>query len=127
MIKNLIFDWSGTLANDLACVLHATNVTLEHFGKSTLSEADFRECFRLPFTEFYEEVLPGVELEELQRLYRCHFPDDGEVPILEHAREMLVYGAGTGRRLVLLSSAPREHFEKQARFSYSEKYEAAPQ
>jgi phosphoglycolate phosphatase len=115
MIKNLIFDWSGTLANDLGCVLQATNATLAFFGKPTLSEAEFRECFRLPFTEFYEEVLPGIALEDLQRLYRDHFPDDGEVPILEHAREMLEYGAGTGRRLVLLSSAPLEHFEKQAR------------
>ena len=114
MIKNLIFDWSGTLANDLGSVLHATNATLEHFGKPVLTEEAFRECFRLPFTEFYEEVLPGVELSELQRLYRYHFPEDWEVPLLEHAREMLEYGAATGRRMVLLSSAPLEHFQRQA-------------
>lgn len=115
MIKNLIFDWSGTLANDLPCVLRTTNAMLEHFGQQAMTEAQFRERFRLPFTEFYDEVLPGVELEQLQKLYRHHFPEDGEVPILEHAREMLAYGAATGRRLVLLSSAPLEHFEKQAR------------
>lgn len=114
MIKNLIFDWSGTLANDLGSVLHATNATLEHFGKRALTEEAFRECFRLPFTEFYEEVLPGVDLSELQRLYRCHFPEDWEVPLLAHAREMLEYGAATGRRMVLLSSAPLEHFLRQA-------------
>ena len=115
MIKNLIFDWSGTLANDLPCVLRTTNAMLEHFGQQAMTEAQFRERFRLPFTEFYDEVLPGVELAQLQKLYRHHFPEDGEVPILEHAREMLAYGAATGRRLVLLSSAPLEHFEKQAR------------
>jgi phosphoglycolate phosphatase-like HAD superfamily hydrolase len=37
MIKNLIFDWSGTLANDLGSVLHATNATLEQFGKRVLT------------------------------------------------------------------------------------------
>lgn len=114
MIKNLIFDWSGTLANDLGSVLHATNATLASFGKPVLTEAEFRECFRLPFTEFYEEVLPGIELSDLQRLYRCHFPEDREVPLLAHAREMLEYGAATGRRMVLLSSAPLEHFQLQA-------------
>jgi phosphoglycolate phosphatase len=114
MIKNLIFDWSGTLADDLPCVLRTTNAMLAHFGQEVMSEAQFRETFRLPFTEFYDEVLPGVALEELQRLYRHHFPEDGVVPMLEHAREMLEYGAATGRRLVLLSSAPLEHFEKQA-------------
>lgn len=115
MIKNLIFDWSGTLADDLPCVLRTTNAMLAHFGQEEMSEAQFRETFRLPFTEFYDEVLPGVALEELQRLYRHHFPEDGQVPMLEHAREMLEYGAATGRRLVLLSSAPLEHFDKQAR------------
>lgn len=115
MIKNLIFDWSGTLADDLPCVLRTTNAMLQHFGQQAMTEQEFRERFRLPFTEFYDEVLPGVELEQLQKLYRHHFPEDGEVPILDHAREMLAYGAATGRRLVLLSSAPLEHFDRQAR------------
>lgn len=114
MIKNLIFDWSGTLADDLSSVLHAINATLKHFGKSALSEKEFREQFRLPFTEFYEEILPGIELCELQSLYRAHFPDDQDVPILDHARELLEYAAATGRRMVLLSSAPLEHFRSQA-------------
>ena len=65
MIKNLIFDWSGTLANDLPCVLRTTNAMLEHFGQQAMTEAQFREQFRLPFTEFYDEVLPGVELAQL--------------------------------------------------------------
>jgi phosphoglycolate phosphatase len=115
MIKNLIFDWSGTLADDLPCVLRTTNAMLSHFGQEVMSEGQFRERFRLPFTEFYDDVLPGVALEELQRLYLHHFPEEDAVPILDHAREMLEYGAATGRRMVLLSSAPLEHFDRQAR------------
>ncbi len=115
MIKNLIFDWSGTLADDLPCVLRTTNTMLQHFGREPMTEADFRLRFRLPFTEFYDEMLPGVDIAELKQLYLRHFPEDGVVPLLDHAREMLEYGAATGRRLVLLSSAPQEHFEKQAR------------
>lgn len=115
MIKNLVFDWSGTLADDLPCVLRTTNAMLTHFGQEAMSEAVFRERFRLPFTEFYEEVLPGVAIEDLKRLYLSHFPEDGVVPMLDHAREMLEYGAATGRRMVLLSSAPRPHVEQQAR------------
>ena len=115
MIRNLFFDWSGTLVNDLPCVLRTTNAMLRHFGQSPLAEDEFRARFRLPFTEFYEEALPGVDLEELKALYRRHFPVDAEVPLLEHAKELLQYGAATGRRMVLLSSAPLEHFESQAR------------
>ncbi len=114
MIKNLIFDWSGTLVDDLPCVLRTTNAMLAHFGQEAMNEAQFRERFRLPFTEFYDEMLPGVAIAELKQLYLRHFPEDGTVPLLEHARAMLEYGAATGRRMVLLSSAPQAHFERQA-------------
>lgn len=114
MIKNLIFDWSGTLADDLPSVLRATNGMLAHFGRPPLDEAEFRARFRLPFTEFYDDMLPGVDLNELKRLYLRYFPEDAEAPLLAHAREMLEYAAATGRRLVLLSSAPAPHVGQQA-------------
>ncbi|QIF03725.1 NUDIX domain-containing protein [Roseimicrobium sp. ORNL1] len=116
MIRNLIFDWSGTLADDLAGVLHATNGVLVHHGREALSREEFRATFRLPYTEFYKEMLPDAELEVVKELYMAHFPaDPAVVPLLPHAREFLQYAAATGRRIVLLSSAPEEHFEAQAR------------
>lgn len=116
MVRNLIFDWSGTLADDLPSVLATTNRVLEHFGKGQMTLEEFRTSFRLPFTEFYDEVLPEVPLEELQQAYLAHFPAEPDaVPLLDHARELLEYAAATGRRMVLLSSAPRQHVETQAR------------
>ena len=115
MIQNFIFDWSGTLANDLPSVLETTNKILGHYGKPSLTREQFQAAFRLPYTEFYEEVLPDVQLSDLQKLYLEHFARGPEVvPLLEHAREFLEYGAATGRRMVLLSSVPPEHFEAQA-------------
>jgi len=69
MIKNLILDWSGTLANDLPAVLQGLNRMLKLFRRPQLTEAEFRERFRLPYTECYREVLPGVPLEKLKALY----------------------------------------------------------
>ena len=116
MIRNLILDWSGTLADDLACVLAATNGVLAHHGRMPMTRDEFRAVFRLPYTEFYQEVLPGVAMEGVEELYRRHFPTDpAAVPLLPHAREFLQYAAATGRRMVLLSSAPHEHFEQQSR------------
>lgn len=116
MIRNLILDWSGTLADDLACVLEATNGVMVHHGRAAFTREEFRAVFRLPYAEFYHEVLPGVAMEGVEELYRRHFPaDPSAVPLLPHAREFLQYAAVTGRRMVLLSSAPREHFEEQSR------------
>lgn len=115
MIRNFLLDWSGTLADDLGGVLTATNGILGHYGKATLDREGFRALFRLPYTDFYREVLPDVDLEEAKALYLRHFPEGDEVvPLLPHARAFLEYAAATGRRMVLLSSAPQEHFEAQA-------------
>lgn len=116
MLCNLIFDWSGTLADDLAGVLQATNGVLVHHGRAAFSREEFRASFRLPYTEFYREVLPEADLEAVKTIYLTHFPDDpAVVPLLPHAREFLQYAAVTGRRIFLLSSAPEEHFEAQSR------------
>jgi phosphoglycolate phosphatase-like HAD superfamily hydrolase len=116
MIDNLILDWSGTLANDLPAVLKALNRMLKLFGKPRMDEAEFRERFRLPYTEFYNEVLPGVPIEQAKALYLRFFPNALPlVPLLDHAREFLDHASATGRRMVLLSSAPLDHVEKQAR------------
>ncbi len=115
MIKNLILDWSGTLADDLPAVLRTTNGMLAHFGIPEMEVEEFRQKFRLPYTEFYREVLPDVPLAELQQLYLQHFPlGTGHVPLLDHAKTFLQAAARTGRRMVLFSSAPLDHVKKQA-------------
>lgn len=115
MIRNLLFDWSGTLADDLPKVLHAVNGMLRARGVPPLDRETFRARFRLPYTEFFEEMLPGLPLDELQKLYLEHFPHAYEgVTILPHAAELLREAAAAGLRLVVLSSAPEAHVVPQA-------------
>ena len=54
MIRNIIFDWSGTLVDDLSAVWRSTNFTLENADRPPLSLKEFRAEFCLPFNEFYE-------------------------------------------------------------------------
>ena len=114
-IRNLLLDWSGTLANDLSAVLVATNGILAHHQLPALSREEFQAKFRLPYTEFYRAMLPDVPLSEMKELYVRHFPQGTHpVPMLPHAKELLEFAAASGRPRVLLSSVPREHFEVQA-------------
>ena len=62
-IRNVIFDWSGTLVNDLPAVWRATNYTLAKAGRPEMTLEEFRAEFSLPFDEFYDRVTPGVPLE----------------------------------------------------------------
>ncbi len=115
MLRNLLLDWSGTLVDDLPPVIGATNRVLEAHGRPPLSREDFRRHFRLPFTEFYAECLPGIPFAGLEELFHRHFVElQDEVTPLPGLREFLDFCRASGRRLFLLSSMKREHFEVQS-------------
>lgn len=114
MFRNLIFDWSGTLVDDLGPVIEATNAVLGHHGIEPLDREGFRRRFRLPYRDFYEELLPGVELAELEALFRPAF--DGahsKVEVLPHAREKLEWCRQQGLRCFVLTSMDPTAFERQ--------------
>ena len=46
-IQNVIFDWSGTLVNDLPAVWRATNYTLVKAGRPEMTLEEFRAEFSL--------------------------------------------------------------------------------
>jgi len=114
MFRNLIFDWSGTLVDDLGPVLEATNAVLAAKGLKTLDRESFRRSFRLPYREFYEELLPGIALEELEALFRPAF-DAALTPVtvLPHAREKLDWCAALGIRTFVLTSMDALAFDRQ--------------
>jgi phosphoglycolate phosphatase-like HAD superfamily hydrolase/8-oxo-dGTP pyrophosphatase MutT (NUDIX family) len=114
MFKNLIFDWSGTLVDDMSPVIEATNVVLEKYGIAPYDREGFRRSFRLPYHEFYEELLPGVALTELEAHFRPAF--DGAtslVTVLPHAREKLEWAKQRGMRLFVLTSMDPTAFARQ--------------
>lgn len=113
--QNIIFDWSGTLVDDLRPVLEGTNAVMRAFGRAEMSREEFRREFRLPFLHWYEEILPGVTAGELDAVFLAAFTASREpVTVLPHAREFLECCAAAGRRMFVLSSAPQHAVESQA-------------
>lgn len=114
MFRNLIFDWSGTLVDDLGPVIEATNHVLGIYGKPPLDREAFRLSFRLPYREFYEEVLPGIGLDELETHFRSAFyASKAPVMVLPHAREKLEWCRRKGIRAFVLTSMDETAFHKQ--------------
>jgi len=115
VIKNILLDWSGTLANDLPPVLKASNAIFRHFGRKELTLEEFRTHFRLPFSGFYAEFIPEATDEGLETLYeRFFFGLNDEVELIPGAREFLDFCRATNRRTFLLSTIKSSHFEAQA-------------
>lgn len=115
MFRNVIFDWSGTLCNDLGPVVETINRILQEYGHNAIEQEEFLDQFRLPFAEFYAEKIPHATADELEGHYNSFFPlSQKSAEPIPHAREILDYLSGRGTRIFLLSAVTAEHFAEQA-------------
>lgn len=125
MFRSLILDWSGTLVDDMGPTLAATNAVFAQYDKPPLTLEEFRESFRLPYSEWYEEHVPGVALEELEEHFRVAFDcSEHSVTPLEGTVEFLNWCSENGIRLFVLTSMNSHNFEQQLReFGFDRHFE----
>ncbi len=115
MIRNLILDWSGTLVDDLSCVLEATNHVLVREGRPTLTRDQFRAAFRLPFDGFYRELLPDTPAARVEELFHEQYGSSRLlVDELPHASSFLEFCRERGLKTFLLSTLHRGHYDALA-------------
>ena len=116
MIRNIIFDWSGTLVDDLPAVLKASNYVLHQAGQPEMSLDQFRAEFSLPFTKFYDRHTPNVPMPQLEDWFHTEFKrSQDSVCELPHAREFLEFCRAKKLRTFLLSTVHRDHFAVQCK------------
>ena len=116
MIRNIIFDWSGTLVDDLPAVLRASNYVLTQSGRPAMSLETFRAEFALPFTKFYDRHTPEVPMDQLEAWFHHEFRQaQDSVVELPHARAFLEFCRAQKIRTFLLSTVHGDYFETQCR------------
>ncbi len=109
MIRHLILDWAGTLADDRALTLAATNDTLAHFGAPPVDEDTYRREFTLPVERFYRRFIGDLPRETIDAVFFRHFAARmaraklfADVPALLHLCRL------RGVALSICSSVPTE-------------------
>ncbi|MEH1099999.1 HAD family hydrolase [Micromonospora sp. CPCC 205561] len=55
--NHLVWDWNGTLFNDLSLVVASTNVAIASVGGPTVTADEHRVRFRRPVADYYAELL----------------------------------------------------------------------
>jgi phosphoglycolate phosphatase-like HAD superfamily hydrolase len=71
MRSHLVWDWNGTLLDDLTLVVSSTNQAFASVGGRRVDSDQHRRQFRRPVAEFYAEILErAVDQEEFGRLDR---------------------------------------------------------
>lgn len=67
--NHLVWDWNGTLLNDLDLVVACTNAAFAAAAGPAVSAEEHRRRFRRPIVEYYADVLGrAVDAEEFGRL-----------------------------------------------------------
>jgi phosphoglycolate phosphatase-like HAD superfamily hydrolase len=76
---HLVWDWNGTLLNDLDIVVAATNAAFASIGGPEITADEHRRDFRRPVSDYYAGVLGRpVALEEfaaLDKIFHAHYRD----------------------------------------------------
>ncbi|MBM0228273.1 HAD family hydrolase [Micromonospora sp. ATA51] len=69
--RHLVWDWNGTLLDDLDLVVRATNVAFASAGGPAVSTDEHRVRFRRPIADYYAEMLGrAIDDEAFGRLDR---------------------------------------------------------
>ncbi len=127
MIRNIIFDWSGTLVDDLPAVLKASNFVLTQAGKTEMSLEQFRAEFSLPFKKFYDRHTPHVPMPQLEDWFHRSFKQaQASVTELPYARDFLEFCRVKKIRTFLLSTVHADHFAVQCRVTGFDAYLEKP-
>ena len=116
MIRNIIFDWSGTLVDDLSAVWRSVNHVLAQAGRGEVSLQQFRDEFCPSIQGFYERTLAHVPPPQIYAWFNAHFVtiQDSVTP-LPHAREFLEFCRAHNVRMRVLTTVSAEHFAAQSR------------
>jgi phosphoglycolate phosphatase-like HAD superfamily hydrolase/ADP-ribose pyrophosphatase YjhB (NUDIX family) len=126
MIRNVIFDWSGTLVDDLPTVWHACNRVFRHAGVSELSLDQFREEIELPIAGFYRRYVSHVPEEDLQRWFFEGFLEQQHtIQPLPNAEAFIRFCRDNGLKTLVLTAVPSHLFGGQvARFGWLDFFDA---
>lgn len=113
MIKNVIFDWSGTLSDDFLPVYHANRIVFDTFGVKKLSFEEFKREFELPYMNFYRRYLPSVSKTEIDRIFPKAIHSVEEPTPYPQVREILEALSGEGIRMAVLSAMTQTKIDKE--------------
>jgi phosphoglycolate phosphatase len=111
-IENIIWDWNGTLLNDVEICIRSMNVVLEKRKLTLLNIESYREVFTFPVKDYYGEL--GFDFEkEAFEIPAMEFIDEFTrnlplAPLHEHAPLVLEYFKSKGYRQFVLSAMEQD-------------------
>ena len=108
MIKNIIFDWSGTISDDFKPVYEAIMIVMEKMISKNISKEEFRKEFELPPLKFWQKYIPNIDLDEEHKLFLDAIHKVDPPTIYPTIKEVLENLKSKELKLFVISSHPHE-------------------
>lgn len=118
-VKYLIFDFNGTVLDDVAVCLEAENRTIAHFGldRGPLTLDEYLHIFTFPVQKYYEKVGFDWSVNSYEEIGKYWYDNyralkdeyrvyDGVIEVLKKSHEF-------GNRNILLSASSLETLKEQ--------------
>ena len=97
-IRHIVWDWNGTLLDDVAACVEAINRMIAVRGLRPLDETRYRDLFQFPVRNYYAELGFDLEREDwdaMAREFHAHYHDtagstrlrDGVTDVLQAFRD----------------------------------------
>lgn len=104
--KNIIFDWSGVISNDISIVLSTYNEIFSIYDKPSLSHEEFQDTFELPYENFCRKILgDNINIFELQEHFRRIYIKNKMIPtVIPGSETVLDILKQNNVRMTVLSS-----------------------
>ncbi|GFH33822.1 HAD family hydrolase [Streptomyces pacificus] len=111
---HVVWDWNGTLLDDIHTVIEATNASFAEIGLGPISLERYRELYCVPVPLFYERLMGRLPTDEewaaMDAVFHRHYWGlAGACLLTAGAADLLASRQAAGRTQSLLSLAPHEH------------------
>jgi phosphoglycolate phosphatase len=113
MIKNIIFDWSGTLIDDVIFTYSATMKVFEKIGLENITLGKFKKEFTLPYMNFYKKFKKDANKEIIDKLFDEELNLINESKLFPETKEVLDFLKQRKIKMIILSSYLQESLEKE--------------
>lgn len=118
MQKYIIWDWNGTLFNDVDLCVESINYLLSTQNLPLLADKEaYQRVFRFPIIEYYQAVgfdFNRCSFEKLAIIYMDYYQERSLSCLLyENAQKALEYYHKKGYRQILLSASKTEYLMRQ--------------
>lgn len=125
----VLWDWNGTLLNDVETALAVNNVIFPRFGLKPLgSVSDYHRIFRFPIRDYYRDAgVPDEMFDQVANAWSMGYMEmSRDCALHEGAVETLEAFHKAGLYQAILSASKQEHLHEQlARFPIGTYFEAA--